>query len=122
MSVQGIHLCWIVVKDLNKAIDFYTKYVGLKVSSHSPEWGWAELSGPQGTLLGIAQEQSHEPIKAGMNAVLTVSVDSLEEECNRILKMGGRFQGDVVEVPGHVKMRTMVDPDGNHLQLVQSLS
>jgi hypothetical protein len=32
---------------------------------------------------------------------------------------GFKLVGDVIEVPSHVKLQDMVDPDGNQLQLAQ---
>lgn len=122
MKVQGIHLSWIVVKDLAKSLKFYTETVGLSLRSHEPEYGWAELSGPDGSLLGIAQENPHMEQKAGINAVPTVSVENMESARSHFLKQGAKLVGDVMEVPGHVKMQTFLDLDGNTFQLVEQLS
>jgi len=121
MKVKGIHLSWIVVKDLAKALEFYTQVVGLTVRSHEVEYGWAELSGPDGSLLGIAQENPHMDQKAGINAILTVSVEDISIAIKQFLEKGAKLVGDVIEVAGHVKMQTFLDVDGNTLQLVETL-
>lgn len=121
MTAVGIQLGWIVVKDLKTAIDFYTKIVGLTLQEQDPKYGWAELSGPQGARLGLAQENPHMDQKAGANAIMTVTVSDLEEARLHFLKRGAKLMGDVVEVPGHVKMQTFADPDGNVLQIVETL-
>ena len=119
--VKGIKLSWIVVKDLQSAIQFYTEVVGLTLKSESPEYGWAELSGPEGSVLGIAQENPQEETKAGTNAVITITVDDLEAARSSFLQKGAKLVGEVMEVPGHVKMQTFQDADSNTMQLVELL-
>lgn len=121
MNVTGIKLSWIVVKDLNSALKFYTQVVGLKVLQESPEFGWAELSGPDGSVLGIAQENPQMSNKAGTNAIVTVSVKDIDLARESFLKQGANLVGDVEVVPGHIKMQTFIDQDGNFMQLVQTL-
>jgi predicted enzyme related to lactoylglutathione lyase len=121
MAVKGIKLVWIVVKDLEKAIAFYTDIVGLTLSTVSKEYGWAELSGPEGTILGIVQENKDHNAKSGINAVITLTVDDIEASKRDFIKRGGKAIGDIQVVPGHVKLQDIVDPDGNMLQLAQEL-
>lgn len=56
MKVDGIHLCWIVVKDIEAAVKFYVDVVGMHVDVMSPEHGWAELRGKDGCVLGITKK------------------------------------------------------------------
>lgn len=120
-NTVGIKMTWIVVKDLDKAIQFYTDIVGLTLINKTPEYGWAELAGNEGSTLGIAQESPLNPIKAGMNGVTTVTVNDLEEACKKLIDSGAKLIGEVEEVPGHVRMQTFVDADGNMGQLAQML-
>lgn len=122
MKIQGLYLTWIVVKDIEAAVKFYTEVVGLTLKEFHKEFGWAELSGPDGTLLGIAQETPQEVTKAGSNGVITIAVDDIVSARNELAKKGVLLIGDVIEVPGHVKMQTFTDKDGNMLQIVQTLS
>ncbi len=89
MKVQGNLLSWIVVKDFKEAVKFYTETVGLTLKSQNPEYGWAELSGPEGAFYK---------------------------------EKGAKLVGEIGEVPGHVKMQTFLDPDGNMMQIVQELN
>lgn len=122
MKAKGIHLTWIVVKDLTKAIEFYTKTVGLTLRESHPEYGWAELSGSEGSLLGLAQESSQMDYRAGINGIITITVIDLEAARLRLLDQKAKCVGDVIEIPHHVKMQTFIDQDGNTLQLVEPLS
>ena len=120
---KSFDLAWIVVKDLKNAVKFYTETVGLKLLKLDEQFGWAELQGPNGgAMLGIAQENDNDPIKAGKNACLTFTVENLEKSRDSFLQKGAKFLGDIMEVPGHVKLLSGVDVDGNHFQLAQMLS
>lgn len=121
MKTEGIFLSWIVVKDIKQAIKFYTDVVGLTLKEFHPEFGWAELAGPRGSSLGIGQENSETPMKAGVNAVVTIAVDDIDVARQHYLAKGATLVGEVIEVPGHVKMQTFTDVDGNTMQIVQKL-
>lgn len=122
MKPQGIHLVWIVVSDIQKAIEFYTKTIGLTLKEFNPEYGWAELTGPNGCILGIAQQNPTESIKAGSNAIPTLTVADIDASRKDLIHKKCHLIGDVIEVPGHVKMQTFSDADGNTFQLCQMLS
>lgn len=122
MKNKGIFLSWIVVSDLDDAIKFYTEILGFTLRSCYKEMGWAELSGPGGCDLGLAQANPKSDLKAGTNAVPTITVDDIVKARNDFLKKGVTLMGDIMEVPGHVKLQTFVDKDGNTFQLVQLLA
>lgn len=122
MQVKEIGLSWIVVKNVKAAVEFYQKVVGLKLVEFNEEFGWAELEGYEGgARLGIAQENPQEKVKAGQNAVVTFTVSNLEKTKSEMLKKKVKLEGDVIEVPGHVKMQTIVDGDGNRFQICELL-
>lgn len=121
MNTEGIYLSWIVVKDIEKAIKFYTEVVGLTLKEFHPEFNWAELSGPGGSTLGIGQEDSEAQMKAGVNAVVTISVKDIDAALKHYQEKGATLIGEVIEIPGHVKMQTFTDADGNTMQIVQKL-
>lgn len=123
MQVKEIGLCWIVVKNIKIAVDYYTKIVGLKLVEFNEQYGWAELAGYEsGQRLGIAQESPQEAFKAGQNAVVTFTVANIVEAKQAMAEKGAKCVGEIVEVPGHVKMQTLVDQDGNHFQICEILS
>lgn len=124
MNLKSMDLAWIVVSDLKKAVKFYTETVGLKLLKMEEMWGWAELQGPQGgARIGIAQitERSPDNVKPGENAVMTFTVVDIEKAIADMVKKGTKLEGSLQEVPGHVKMQTMIDTDGNRFQLAQLL-
>lgn len=122
MNVKEIGLSWIVVKDVKAAVAYYTNVVGLKLMEFHEEYGWAELEGHQGgSRLGIAQENPQEQVKAGQNAIMTFTVSNIEAAKAEMVKKGAKCEGDILEVPGHVKMQTIVDQDGNRFQICELL-
>ena len=121
MNIQGMHLAWVVVKKLDDAIKFYTDVVGLQLKKVSKENGWAELSGPTGAILGITEQNNWDGKKPGANAVVTITVTNLQKARDALMKKGAALAGEIMEVPGHVKLQTFHDRDGNTLQLVQTL-
>lgn len=116
-----MNLSWVVVKDIEKAIEFYTKVMGLKLAEFSKEHNWAEFEGHDGgPRLGACQPYMGE--KPGQNAVVTLDVDDIVAAKKELQAKGVECLGDIVEVPGHVKMQTIQDKDGNTFQIVQMLS
>lgn len=121
MDIQGIHLSWIVVQDFEAALHFYTNVLGLTLRSKAEEFGWAELSGPSGSILAIAKADPRENLSAGSNAVVTISVKNIEEARKHCIKNGVALQGEIIEIPGHVRIQSFSDLDGNRMQLVETL-
>ncbi len=123
MKTKSIDLVWISVKDLKKAVAFYTQVVGLELLEMSEEWGWAELEGHAGgARLGIAQyKENDSPIKPGQNGVVSYTVKNLEESIKGLKEEGAKLVGEVDEVPGHVKMQLVQDIDGNLFHLTEVL-
>ena len=122
MTIKSIDLVWIVVKDIKAAIQFYTEVVGLKLEEFCEEYKWAELIGHAGgARLGIAEQSSDEPILPGSNSVLTLSVANIETSLQDLKHKGLQFKGEMMEIPGQVKLQMAVDKDGNHFQIVECL-
>ncbi len=123
MTVQSIDLAWIVVKDLKNAIKFYTEVLGMKLEVENEMYGWAELVGQNGGMrLGIAQQSDMEEVAPGSNAILTLKVANIDASKKDLISKGAKLLGDIIEVPGQVKMQTLIDTDGNRLQIVELLS
>ena len=117
-------LAWITVNDLEKSKKFFTEVLGLKVSSGSDEHGWLELQGKDGgALLGVGQSRggNQDQVNPGQNAIMTMTVDDIVQAKEMLETKGIKIVGDIIEVPGHVKMLMFTDLDGNKFQVVQML-
>ena len=124
MNLKSMDLVWIVVDDIKAAVKFYTETVGLKLMEFNEEYGWAELEGMGGgAKLGLAQKDPKcSKNLPGQNAVMTFTVASLEQAIADITAKGTKLEGEIQEVPGHVKLQMALDADGNRFQLVEILT
>jgi len=122
MSIKSFDLAWITVDDLKAAVKFYTDVVGFQLKEMNEQWGWAELQGESGMRLGIGVCNDSSDVKPGQNAVPTFTVTDLDKSKADMIQKGAVCLGDVMEVPGHVRMQTVQDPNGNKFQIVQVLS
>lgn len=124
MVAKRSDLSWIMVSDIQKAKKFFTEVVGLEVRADTPEFGWIELSAKDGgAALGIGQfnPECGTEVKPGDNAIVTFTVTDIVAVKKEFEKKGVKIIGDIVEVPGHVKMLFFTDLDGNKFQVVQML-
>lgn len=121
-NIKKIELSWIVVSDINKAKKFFVDHIGLKIDTEDKEMGWLELSGHEGgAILGIAQANDFSPVSPGQNSITTFTVENIEKAVADLTKKGVELIGDILEIPGHVKMQLFADFDGNKFQLVENL-
>jgi catechol 2,3-dioxygenase-like lactoylglutathione lyase family enzyme len=137
MALKRISLVWIYVTSWSRAVDFYTRTLGLKLRFESPN-EWAELSVGEGHPTfglhawhpeGKNGVRGAEEIPRGGGATVTFEVESLSEQMGTLVKRGVQFisgreghdaQG-VHDIPNHGRLATFHDPDGNRLQLFEPL-
>ena len=89
----------------------------------TPEYGWLELVPKDGgTILGVCQfnPQYGNAVKPGDNAIVTFTVDDIVAVKALFEKQGVTMLGDIIEVPGHIKMLFFTDLDGNKFQICQT--
>lgn len=124
MIAKRSDMAWITVSDVKKAKKFFTEVVGLEVRTDTPEYGWVELVAKDGgSALGVGQynPQYGNEVQPGQNAIITFTVDDIMEAKAEFEKKGVTLLGDIVAVPGHVKMLFFTDVDGNKFQIVELL-
>ncbi len=124
MKIKKIGLAWIATSDIAKAKDFFANSLELEISADSAEHGWLEFKAAGDSfLLGVGEvkeESENSPVMPGYNAVVTFTVDDIDAT-KKELEAKKVDIYDIVEVPGHVKMAFMQDPDGNIFQVVQMI-
>lgn len=127
MVVKKTGLAWINVTDMEKTKRLFVDLLGMKVVDEQPQFGWMELEGVEGgSRIGVGKAMKPEdeecsPIKPGQNAVISLSVNNIEEVRADLEKKGVNFIGEIIEVPGQVKMATFTDHDKNVFQLVEHI-
>lgn len=114
-------LSWVGVTDHAAAKQFYGKVLGLRQVFEMD--GWAEFSHAEGA---VAVGLNSKPAPAGgdaprFGATIVFKVNNLDQARAELIQRGVRFEGDVYEVPGVVRIATFFDPFGNPLQLAQPL-
>ena len=111
--VRGVASVWVPVQDLERAVDFYGKTLGLPVTKQ--EDGWAEVDA-NGLMLGLnAREPEGASTEGG--PVITFEPEGEIDEAKRQLEgRGVEFVAEISEHPWG-RIATFKDSEGNDLQL-----
>lgn len=116
-----------MVKELDPAVEFYTKYLGFQVKQQNKPY-FAMLSkgnlefvlstpfGPGGAAKPMPDGRKPEP--GGWNRII-INVDDLQAEVARLKKAGLHFRNDIVSGPGGSEI-LLDDPSGNPIELFQA--
>ena len=108
------------VSDLPRAIEWYRDALGFEVEGRADEVGWAELTTPYpGVTLGLSAGDG-APRVGGITP--TFGVRDLDAAREHLEGRGVRFEGDMIEYEGMVRLAAFFDPDGNRLMLAQNLA
>jgi predicted enzyme related to lactoylglutathione lyase len=113
----------VLVKDQEKALDFYTNVLGLTKELDNPTPGGRFLTvGVKGQNFQLAlwpgTPGQAQPIDGRASATYTIEVKDCRKMVETLKSHGVIFDTDVLEYPfGWVAV--FQDPDGNHLQLLQ---
>ena len=121
-----------LVKDINRAIDFYQDILGLKLKSHDrdeehgEEFAFLELEGGNLELLqklppstGDINPDSEERANCPHLALVSNDLDTLVEELKD--KNIPLVKGPL-SIPGKVNWLYFADPDGNIIEFVEWLN
>jgi predicted enzyme related to lactoylglutathione lyase len=112
-----INVSWYQVRDMNAAKKFYGEVLGLNKTFEIE--GWCEFSHADGAAsIGLNQVREKDEERG---ATVVLRVDDLARAQEELSAKGVRFEGEVQEVPGVVRLATFRDPSGNRLQLCQVL-
>ena len=120
MLVKTMGLPWITVSDIKQAKHFYVNVMGFEVVEENMDVKWLEVKCGD-SVLGIWQTFDGSPDKPGQNAIITFTVDKIEDTKKVLESKDMKFVGDIAEIPGVFRVATYVDQDSNKFQLYQSL-
>lgn len=110
-------LVWIPVVDFDRAKTFYQDELEFELVLEDSDSSWAEFQISPGAKMAIhgVKATNANPIGA-----LVLDVESLEKS-ELWLRGKGIKLFDKEEIPGLAKLASFSDPDGNVIQLSQSL-
>jgi catechol 2,3-dioxygenase-like lactoylglutathione lyase family enzyme len=112
-----------MVDDVEKAVDFYTKFLGFEVLNSFPPFADVVrgrlrllLSGPMSSARRPMTD-GVKPGPGGWNRIHLI-VDNLDAEVARLRAAGAPFRNEMIEGPGG-KQILLLDPSGNVIELFQ---
>jgi predicted enzyme related to lactoylglutathione lyase len=120
--LEKIFYTSVLVTDQDKALDFYTKVVGLEKRAENPT-----PDGPRFLTVGVEGDDFQlvlwpgtpgqaEPAMGRPPASITIETDDIRKTFEDLKSRGVEFVSDVLEFPwGYVAQ--FQDPDGNRLQI-----
>lgn len=113
-----------IVKDVNKAIEFYSKYLEFKlVTDASPAFAAMTRGNLRLLLSGRTSSGGKEmpdgivPVPGGWNRFQFVVAD-IAAEVDKLKKQGLHFRNDIITGPGGSQILLM-DPSENFIELFQ---
>lgn len=117
--IKGVHDIYYNVKDMKRAVQFYSEVLNMKVSYESEHWTSMDC---EGTMIGLHwngdksvptfPRDSHG---AECGGTLTLSSDNVNEDRKILERSGAKILGEMDEAWGH--MLIFEDLDGNVLKL-----
>ncbi len=108
------------VRDLDTSIAWFEDKLGFEVLFRVDEAGWAEMSTPTpGVSIGLGVNQE---VDGSGGTTPVFGVNDIVAAKAELEGKGVTFDGDIVEIPGLVKLATFFDPDGNSYMFAQSLA
>lgn len=112
----------IYVSDMDRAVAFYTRTLGLKLLEREDD-DWASIDAGDGLVLGLQPANGNgQKVGGGSIAIGFNVTEPLEDVIAKLEHRGVQFRGPVksqAEVP--VRMAFFGDPDGNVLYLCELL-
>jgi catechol 2,3-dioxygenase-like lactoylglutathione lyase family enzyme len=117
ITYDGGLTCAFGVTNLDRAIAWYRDVLGFELLYTADDIAWCELkTGVERVNVGLSERR-----EAGGSggATLTFGVTDLEAAKGELDRHGVRLDGDIVEIPGLVRLLTFFDPDDNALMFYQ---
>ncbi|RYY25007.1 MAG: VOC family protein [Sphingomonadales bacterium] len=120
IAYDGGLTCAISVTSLDAAIPWYQELFGMTLLYRIDEIAWCEMVSPVARVtVGLSQV---ETVPQGGGATLTFGVADLDAAKAVLDAKIIRQDGEIMEIPGMVRLLTFYDPDGNALMFYQDLS
>ncbi len=120
-NIREVNLVAYNVSDLERAKQFYGETLGLPVALALNEAGWVEYGRANQAHIGINLWRGPDPMPSTSGGGhVTLTCDDVKGTLERLRAKGVRCD-EVQEIPGMVILGDFYDPDGNLIQLAQTL-
>ena len=117
INYDGGLTCSLGVTDLDRSIGWYRDILGFELLYRSEDIAWCELATAVAKVnVGLSERQ--EAGGAG-GATLTFGVTDIEAAKADLDGKDVRQDGEIMDIPGLVRLLTFFDPDDNALMLYQ---
>ncbi len=121
-TIDNIGVAMFTVADVDAAIAFYTEKLGFELRAdvafgENGENRWVEVA-PPGSRARLALNPPMGPYQPGGGSIGVESPDVRAEHA-RLRAIGGFRVDDLMEAPGAPLLFMLLDPDGNHVAVVQ---
>ena len=115
MKLQNLY---ILVKDTDRAIKFYTDILGLVLYRRQDRYSIIKI---EDTYLGLLNEKYlDEKIVYGNNCIPVFKVDNIEEEFTKLKDLNITFITEIITLTD-VRLFQFYDTEGNILEIYQEL-
>jgi len=115
----------VFVTDFDKSLDFYTKTLGMEID-YTDKKNWAQFKSGEDVSLAIekcAPDYAEQGSKmVGRFVGVTLMVDNIEEQYNRLVAKGVEFTGRPEKQHWGGTLAHLKDLEGNVLTLMQEAS
>jgi catechol 2,3-dioxygenase-like lactoylglutathione lyase family enzyme len=112
----------VFVTDFDKSLDFYTKTLGMEID-YTDKANWAQFKSGEDVSLAIekcAPDYAEQGSKmVGRFVGVTLMVDNIEEQYNRLVAKGVQFTGRPEKQHWGGTLANLKDLEGNVLTLMQ---
>lgn len=117
IGYDGGLTCSFGVTDLERSIGWYRDVLGFELLYTADDIAWCELRTPVARV-NVGLSERREAGGAG-GSTLTFGVTDLEAAKAELDRHGARQDGDIIEIPGLVRLLTFFDPDDNALMFYE---
>lgn len=113
----------VYVTDMDRAIEFYTKKLGLILRTRMKDNSWAEIEAGLGLIIGLHPANPPTTVPAGTVGAINIELavtKPLEEVQTELATRGVGFRTPIATYPA-VRLASIRDPDDNTILLSQAL-
>lgn len=120
MTAYKLYAVRIFVTDWRRALDFYSRTVGLPVGFADERMGWAELT-PDGGRIGLERAAAEDPESrelVGRFVGVSLQVPDIAATYTELRSRGVEFVSPPEKQPWGGTLANFRDPDGNVVTLL----